>query len=75
MKQTLLIADGDTELCELYGEGLTDLGYDVVTSSDGLDCLTKLRQAMPDAIVLDLELLWAEAMEFLLCCEKSVPCT
>ena len=58
MKQTLLIADGDTELCELYGEGLTDLGYDVVTSSDGLDCLTKLRQAMPDAIVLDLELLW-----------------
>ena len=58
MKQTLLIADGDTELRDLYQQFLTDRGYDVETGSDGPDCLMKLRRLTPDAIVLDLELRW-----------------
>jgi DNA-binding response OmpR family regulator len=58
MKQTLLIADGDAELCDVYGQFLTEHGYEVETSSDGLDCLRKLRQWTPAALVLDLELPW-----------------
>ena len=58
MTQTLLIADGDSELCDLYRQFLTQHGYEVETTSDGLDCLRKLRQVKPAALVLDLELLW-----------------
>jgi DNA-binding response OmpR family regulator len=58
MKPMLLIADGDPELCDLYRRFLAERGYDVETSSDGLDCLTKLRQLAPAAFVLDLELQW-----------------
>jgi DNA-binding NtrC family response regulator len=58
LAQTLLIADGDAELCDLYRQFLTKRGYEVETSSDGLNCLRKLRQVTPAAIVLDLELRW-----------------
>jgi two-component system, OmpR family, response regulator QseB len=56
MRHTLLIADGDAELCDLYQAFLTERGYDVETCSDGMSCLEKLSQATPDALVLDPEL-------------------
>ena len=58
MNQTLLIADGDAELCDDYRRVLTERGYEVETSSGGLDCLRKLRQMTPAALVLNLELFW-----------------
>ena len=58
MNQTLLIADGDAELCDDYRRVLTERGYEVETSSGGLDCLRKLRQKTPAALVLNLELFW-----------------
>ena len=58
MKHRLLIADHDAGLCELYGKFLAEMGYDVETSTDGLDCLAKLRRATPAVLVLDLDLLW-----------------
>ena len=58
MKQRLLIADRDAELCEVLRRFLTERGYEVETSTDGLDCLAKLRQVTPAVLVLDLELLW-----------------
>lgn len=59
MEQRLLIADRDTELCEVFRRLLTERGYEVETSTDGLDCLAKLRQWTPAVLVLDLELPWA----------------
>jgi DNA-binding NtrC family response regulator len=56
--RTLLIADGDAELCDLYRQFLTKHGYEVETSSNGLDCLRKLREVMPAVLVLDLQLRW-----------------
>jgi len=58
MKQHVLIADGDAELCGIYGQFLTERGYEVETSPDGLDCVRKLRQLTPAVLVLDLELRW-----------------
>jgi two-component system response regulator PrrA len=58
MKPTVLIAEGDSELCGLYQEFLTTRGYQAETASNGLDCLAKLRRATPAAVVLDLELRW-----------------
>ena len=58
MKPRLLIADRDAELCEAFRRFLTERGYEVETSTDGLDCLAKLRQVTPAVLVLDLELFW-----------------
>jgi DNA-binding response OmpR family regulator len=58
LTQTVLIAGDDAELCDLYRRFLTTCGYEVETSSDGLDCLRKLRWARPAVLVLDLKLCW-----------------
>jgi DNA-binding response OmpR family regulator len=58
MKQTMLIADGDAGLCDLYRRFAMERGYEVETSSDGLECARKLRQETPGVLVLDLDLRW-----------------
>jgi len=58
MKNRLLIADRNSEPCEVYQRFLTERGYEVGASADGLDCLAKLRQVRPVVLVLDLELVW-----------------
>ncbi|HVH43125.1 MAG TPA: response regulator [Labilithrix sp.] len=40
----------------LYTEYLESLGYEVDTAADGVEALTKAREAPPDIIVLDLAL-------------------
>ena len=58
MKQHLLIANSDAVLCEVYRRFLADRGYEVEASTNGLDCVAKLRRLPPAVLVLDLELLW-----------------
>jgi DNA-binding response OmpR family regulator len=58
LAKTVLIAQGDAEMCDLYRQFLTKHGYHVETSSDGLDCMKKLRVWTPAVLVLDLELRW-----------------
>jgi CheY-like chemotaxis protein len=58
MKQSMLIADGNAELCDLYRRFSTGRGYEVETTSDGLDCVRQLRQLTPAVLVLALELRW-----------------
>jgi DNA-binding NtrC family response regulator len=58
MKPTLLIAEDDADLRSVYQKFLSQRGYEVMTASDGLDCLAKLRQVWPAALVLDRDLRW-----------------
>ena len=58
MQPTILIADGDADLCDFYRRFSTERGHEVDTCSDGLDCVRKLRQVTPAVLVLDLELPW-----------------
>jgi DNA-binding NtrC family response regulator len=58
LKPTLLIAESDADLRDVYRKFLGERDYEVETASDGLDCLAKLRQRMPAVLVLDLELPW-----------------
>jgi len=58
MRQYLLIADRDADRCEVFRRFLTERGYEVETSTDGLGCVAKLRQVTPALLMLDLELLW-----------------
>jgi DNA-binding response OmpR family regulator len=57
-KATLLIADDDAELCQLYGRFPSDRGFEVATCTDGLGCLLQLHQRPPAVLVLDLALRW-----------------
>ena len=58
VKHRLLIANRDVQWRELYQRFFAELGYEVETAADGLDCLAKLRHAAPAMLVLDLELPW-----------------
>jgi DNA-binding response OmpR family regulator len=58
MKPTLLVAEGDAELCYFYQRFLTERGYEVETAADGLDCVRKMRRLTPAVLVLDRDLRW-----------------
>jgi DNA-binding NtrC family response regulator len=58
MRHTLLIAEGDAELCDVYRRFLAARGFTVETATNGLDCLEKLRRVKPTALVLDHNLHW-----------------
>jgi len=54
MTQTILIADDDTELCELLREYLGQEGFDVRLAHDGEQALVESRRPGLDAMVLDI---------------------
>jgi DNA-binding response OmpR family regulator len=54
----VLIAEADASLCGSYERKFTGSGLRVETATDGLDCWTKLRAASPDALMVDMDLLW-----------------
>ena len=54
MTQTILIADDDTELCELLREYLELEGFDVRLAFDGEQALLESRRPGLDAMVLDI---------------------
>jgi len=54
MTQTLLIADDDTELCELLREYLGQEGFEVRLAHDGEQALAESRRPGVDAMVLDI---------------------
>jgi adenylate cyclase len=58
MKPTLLIANADTFLVDVYRDFFVDLGYEVETAAGGLECLSKLRECLPDVLILDRDIPW-----------------
>ena len=75
MKRTLLIADGDAELCDVYRRFLTGLGYDVETSSDGLGCVRKLHEMTPAASCWIWNFAGVEVTAYLPGCARRLPRT
>ncbi|HLW64667.1 MAG TPA: response regulator [Gemmataceae bacterium] len=61
MTATVLMADPDADLCDLYQIFLSDYGYEVETAADGLECVEKLRYLEPKLILLDTGLTWGGA--------------
>ncbi|MBI3461505.1 MAG: response regulator [Planctomycetes bacterium] len=61
MVPTILIADVDRELCELYRQFFSHHAWQVQTSGGGLECLARLRQSSPHVLILDLQLPWGGA--------------
>lgn len=53
---TILIVDDDDQLRKSFERLLTDEGYAVVSAASGEEGLEKIRQAVPDLVVLDMRL-------------------
>jgi carbon storage regulator CsrA len=58
MAARILIADPDRFLLESYSRHLRERGVSVATASTGLECIQRLREAVPDVLVLDPILPW-----------------
>ncbi len=58
MKTDVLIAEADPELCGGYERMFAGTGLLLETACDGLDCWSKLRVHQPDALMIDMDLLW-----------------
>src|SRR5262249_10670230 len=54
----VLLADPDLNLLDAYRAFLLRDGFDVVTATDGLDCVAKMRSFLPEVLVLEPELPW-----------------
>jgi CheY-like chemotaxis protein len=50
----VLLVDDDAVILAVYGYGLTESGFDVVTASDGLDAIDKMQSDRPDLVILDM---------------------
>jgi CheY-like chemotaxis protein len=62
MNRRILIADPDAGLQQQWKQLLNNLfGWEVETTSEGLDCVKMLDAFQPDVLVLDLDLLWGGA--------------
>ena len=58
MRTDVLIAEADAKLCGTYERMLAGSGLLVETATDGLDCWAKIRTRCPDALLVDMDLLW-----------------
>lgn len=54
--ETVLIADDEPHIRHLVGTKLKLAGYQVITASNGQDCLTLAREHHPDLIVTDFQM-------------------
>lgn len=55
-KILILIADDEVNLLLLLKDNLEEIGYEVITASNGEEALQKSALKKPDAIVLDVEM-------------------
>jgi two-component system response regulator (stage 0 sporulation protein F) len=52
----ILIVDDDEVIQILYADELTEKGYDVITTGDGVGLLGLIEETQPDLVVLDIRL-------------------
>src|SRR5688572_21331617 len=52
----ILVADDEDVFLRLLREALTTVSYNVVTASNGVEALEKIRQTPPDLVVLDVNM-------------------
>jgi len=52
------MADPDESLQPLYREPLLQDGFELATASSGLECVARLRERVPDVLVLEPKLPW-----------------
>ena len=49
----ILVVDDEQDIVIIIGKVLEKSGYEVITANDGLECLDKVSEELPDLILLD----------------------
>jgi CheY-like chemotaxis protein len=62
---SILVVDDEPRICETMTMLLSGSGYEVATAIHGLDALNKLRDAIPNVIISDLNMPLMSGIEFL----------
>lgn len=75
MRRKILFVEDDEFSVSFYGNELKNAGFELVTASDGMDALAKIKSEKPDLILLDLILPHKNGFEVLeeLKGKKSMP--
>jgi len=65
-KKTIMIAEDDAFIGDIYEVKLKDAGYDVVLASNGRDAIEKLENGMmPDILLLDIVMPYMDGFDVL----------
>jgi DNA-binding response OmpR family regulator len=54
IKKKILVAEDVQKLSNMLVRNLERVGYDAISSQDGIDALTKAKEFRPDIIILDI---------------------
>ena len=54
----VLMADPDPSVAPVYREPLMREGFELATATSGLECVARLRQRVPDVLVLEPQMPW-----------------
>lgn len=65
MAQSILIAEDEADIRELFTLILSSAGYEVTTVADGVGALTRLAYAPPSMVILDLNMPRVDGLEVL----------
>lgn len=57
-KRKVMLASGDDRVRTNGRDHLTAMGWDVVTATNGIECVAHLRRSLPNVAILDAGLLW-----------------
>jgi CheY-like chemotaxis protein len=61
--EKILIVDDEENIRLLYQQELLEEGYEPILSTDGKDCLEKIRTEKPDLIILDIRMPKMDGLE------------
>lgn len=56
MASKILVIDDEPEICRLFADVLTDMGYQVSTATEGRQGLAMIRDNPPDILFLDIKM-------------------
>jgi CheY-like chemotaxis protein len=72
-KRQVLVVDDDPSVRESVAGLLTSAGYDVASAEDGLGALSRIKNALPDVIISDLNMPGMSGTELLAVVRQSFP--
>lgn len=63
----ILIADDEVSMRKLYERELAKEGYEIITASNGKEAMEKVRQEIPDLLVLDIRMPGMDGLHTMSC--------